>query len=87
MIYVKFILLALVWLAISSAIYERFYRRYRNTDKSHAFEQKTIVRSQPAGCVDLKINEIEATERSRIAGDNAHEFRDRVLDKPSKRAT
>jgi hypothetical protein len=77
MIYIKVIFLLFLLLVMCSMIYA-VYQTYRNTDESHAFEQQTIVRSNPATCTDLKISEIKGTERNRIAGCNADQFRERL---------
>ena len=59
-------------------LYWMLYRFYRNTDKSHAFEQETHVEAQPVRGDDRKVDEIKGTRESRIRGDNVRKFRDRV---------
>lgn len=78
MIYIKFMAVLFFWLAVCAMVYEFLYRRYRNADKSHAYEQRTIVRNSPPACIDLKISHIKATTEKRIVGDNADQFRERI---------
>ena len=59
-------------------LYWGLYRYYRNTDKSHAFEHETTVVAQPVTGSDQKVDEIKGTQKTRIAGDNVREFRERV---------
>ena len=59
-------------------LYWGFYRYYRNTDKSHAFERETTVEAQPVTGSDQKVDEIRGTQKTRITGDNMHEYRKRV---------
>lgn len=61
------------------ALYWAIFRYYRNTDKSHRFEQETIV--QRIGEVtgdDRKVDEVRGTRETAIRGDNVHAHRQRV---------
>ncbi len=60
------------------AVYWGLYRYYRNTDKSHNFEQETHVESQPITGGDVKVDEVRGTKRTSIPGANGRRFRDRV---------
>lgn len=60
------------------AAYFGFWRYYRNTHQSHAFERETRIASQPITGDDAKINEIRGTKRSQIDGDNRSDHRQRV---------
>jgi hypothetical protein len=64
----------------ATALYWALYRYYRNTDKSHGFERETKVEAQPVtgSESDLKVDEIEGTQRTRIEGDNVSAYRERV---------
>ena len=64
----------------ATGLYWRLYRYYRNTDKSHAFERETKVEAKPVTGAedDRKVDEIKGTRQSRIEGDNASDYRDRV---------
>jgi len=62
----------------ATGLYWYLYRYYRNTDKSHAFERETSVDAKPVTGTDDKIDHIEGTQQTRIAGDNVTEFRKRV---------
>lgn len=61
-------------------LYWALYRYYRNTDKSHAFERETKVEAKPVTGAesDIKVDEIEGTQKTRIDGDNVREYRKRV---------
>jgi len=59
-------------------VYWALYRHYRNTDKSHAFERETAVQAKPVTGSDQKVDEVKGTQRTRIPGDNVHEYRKRV---------
>lgn len=59
-------------------IYLLLFRYYRNTDKSHAFEQETIVESQPITGGDTKVEEVRGTTRQRISNENEGSHRTRV---------
>ena len=63
-----------------TGLYWMIYRYYRNTDKSHAFERETKIDAEPVTGVeqDRKVDRITGTSESRIAGDNVHDYRDRV---------
>ena len=72
-----------LWLLLAgpagaTALYWILYRYYRNTDKSHAFEQETTVKAQPVTGSDQKVDEVRGTQQTRIAGDNVREYRKRV---------
>lgn len=64
----------------AAALYWALYRFYRNTDKSHGFERETKVDAQPVtgAAADIKVDEIEGTQRTRIDGDNVAAYRARV---------
>lgn len=62
----------------SAGFYWAMYRYYRNTDKSHAFERETAIEAKPVTGSDAKIDEIKGTQKTRIDGDNVHEYRQRV---------
>lgn len=59
-------------------LYWMLYRYYRNTDKSFAFERETAVVAKPVTGTDEKVDEVKATQESRIPGDNVREYRKRV---------
>ena len=61
-------------------LYWALYRYYRNTDKSHGFERETKVEAQPVtgSESDIKVDEIEGTQKTRIDGDNVAAYRARV---------
>ena len=61
-----------------AGLYWMLYRYYRNTDKSHAFEQETAVVAKPVTGTDEKVGEVKGTRETRISGDNVREYRDRV---------
>jgi hypothetical protein len=63
-----------------TGLYWMLYRYYRNTDKSHAFERETAIDAKPvAGAEhDRKVDRITGTRESRIKGDNAAAYRQRV---------
>ncbi len=61
------------------ALYAAIFRYYRNTDKSHRFEQETIVdQTAPITGDDVKVDEVRGTRETRIRGDNVGEHRQRV---------
>ena len=60
-------------------LYWALYRYYRNTDKSHAFEHESAVDAKPVTGSDRKVGEVSGTENSRIANENAREYRKRVV--------
>ena len=62
----------------AAGMYWALYRYYRNTDKSHAFENETAVEAQPVTGSDQQVGEIKGTQKSRIEGDNLHDYRRRV---------
>ncbi len=62
----------------ATALYWGLYRYYRNTDKSHAFEQETTVKAKPVTGSEQKVDEVTGTQNSRISGDNVHAYRNRV---------
>ena len=61
-----------------AGLYWAFYRYYRNTDKSQAFERETKVDAQPITGSDVQIGTNNGTRESRIEGDNVREYRQRV---------
>ena len=72
-----------LWLLLAGpagavGLYWGLYRYYRNTDKSHAFEKETAVKAQPVTGSDQQVSEIKGTQRSRIEGENTHNYRQRV---------
>ena len=72
-----------LWLLLAgpagaAGLYWGLYRYYRNTDKSHAFEQETTVKAQPVTGSEQKVGEIRETQKTRIDGDNARDYRKRV---------
>jgi uncharacterized protein HemX len=71
-------LLLLAGPAGAAGVYWGLYRYYRNTDKSHAFEQETAVEAQPVTGSDLKVGEVKGTRQTRITGDNESAYRKRV---------
>jgi hypothetical protein len=60
--------------------YWAMYRQYRNTDKSHAFEDETAVEvlALSGTEADHKVDELRGTRSSRIQGDNVGKHRQRV---------
>ena len=64
----------------ATALYWALYKYYRNTDKSHGFERETKVETQPVtgSESDMKVDEVEGTQRTRIEGDNVGAYRARV---------
>ena len=61
-----------------AGLYWMLYRYYRNTDKSHAFERETEVDAKPVTGSDRKVDEVKGTRETRIRGDNAGDYRERV---------
>ncbi|MCX6401509.1 MAG: hypothetical protein NTX33_16465 [Propionibacteriales bacterium] len=61
-----------------AATYWAFYRYYRNTDKSHAFERDTIIEAQPVQGGEEQVDHISRTRDSDIDGDNSDKYRSRV---------
>ena len=64
----------------ATGLYWMIYRYYRNTDKSHAFERETKLEVKPITGVedDRKVDTITGTQKTRIDGDNVHDYRERV---------
>ena len=62
----------------AGGVYWALFQYYRNTNKSHDFENETIIESQPVTGKDHKVDEVRGTERTRIKGDNASGYRSRV---------
>jgi hypothetical protein len=64
----------------ATGLYWMIYRYYRNTDKSHAFERETRLEVKPISGVenDRKVDTITGTQKTRIDGDNVHDYRARV---------
>lgn len=60
------------------ATYWAFFRYYRNTDKSHAYERDTIIEAQPVQGGEEQVGHISRTRDSDIDGDNSGKFRARV---------
>lgn len=71
-------LLLLIGPAGASGVYYGLYRYYRNTDKSHSFEQETLIAAQPVTGQDQKVDAIHGTQRTSINGNNARNHRARV---------
>lgn len=71
------------WLLLAGPIagvlvYGALYRFYRNTDKSHSYEQETLVEAQPVTGGDQKIEEVRGTTKRAIPGNNVSDYRGRV---------
>lgn len=66
--------------ASAFGFYWLVHRRYRNTDKSHAFEHETAVQvlALTGDSGDRKVDAIRGTRSSRIQGDNVDDHRQRV---------
>jgi hypothetical protein len=62
----------------ATALYWALYRYYRNTDKSHSFEQETEVDAKPVTGSDTMVGEVTGTQQRRIQGDNVAAYRQRV---------
>ena len=62
----------------ATALYWVLYRYYRNTDKSHAFENETTVKADPVTGSDQKVDEVTGTQQQRISGENLRDYRKRV---------
>ncbi len=60
------------------ATYWAFFRYYRNTDKSHAFERDTIIAAQPVQGGEEQVDRISKTRKSGVEGDNVGDYRKRV---------
>lgn len=71
-------LLLLLGPAGAGGVYWGFYRYYRNTHQSHAFETETTVEAQPVTGFDRVIKRITRTSRSEIQGGNEDSPRSRV---------
>lgn len=72
-----------VWLlllgpAAGGGFYYGWWRFYRNTDKTHAFERETRVQAKPVTGQDTKVDEVRGTRRSSIDGANHGNHRQRV---------
>lgn len=72
-----------LWLLLAgpagaTALYWVLYRYYRNTHASHAFERETKVEAKPVTGSDEKIDEVKGTRETRIRGENAGDYRERV---------
>lgn len=63
--------------AVGIGIYTAIYRRYRNQDRTHRFEQETHIEASPIRGDDAKVDEVKGTQRRRIEGD--------VIDQPRQR--
>jgi hypothetical protein len=72
------LLLLLLGPAGAIGLYWAMYRYYRNTDKSHAFENETSVTTESVIGSDDKVSEVRGTKNKRIDGDNVREYRKRV---------
>lgn len=64
--------------AAGGGLYFLIFRYYRNTNKSHSFEQEAKIASQPVTGSDAKVDEVRGTQRSSVPGNNVRQFRDRV---------
>ena len=66
--------------ASAAGFYWAFYRHYRNTDKSHAFERETAVEvlALTGTDADRKVDEVRGTRDTRIQGDNVANHRQRL---------
>lgn len=59
-------------------VYYGFWRYYRNTHQSHAFEHETRVAAQSVTGTDAKIDAVTGTRDSDIDGANHNNHRQRV---------
>lgn len=64
----------------AAGLYWMLYRYYRNTEKSHRFEQETKVEAQAitGEDADVKVDEIQGTQEASIRGNNVGAYRQRV---------
>ena len=62
----------------AGGVYWALFQYYRNTNKSHDFENETIIESQPVTGQDHKVDRVRGTTRTRISGENSSEHRGRV---------
>ncbi len=62
----------------AGGVYWGLFQYYRNTDKSHDFENETIIESQPVTGHDQKVDRVTGTTRTQIKGDNSSDHRSRV---------
>jgi hypothetical protein len=73
-----------VWLlllsgpVVGAAVYGGIWQHYRNTDKSHSFEQETRIVAQPASGQDRKVGEKNGTTESTVRNKNSDSHRMRV---------
>lgn len=72
------LLLLLLGPAGAVAVYWGLHRYYRNTDKSHSFEEETRIDARPVEGQDRKVDTVTGTKRTRISGDNVSSHRKRV---------
>jgi hypothetical protein len=63
--------------AAGAGLYWMLYRYYRNTDKSHSFEQETLVEAAPIQGHDQKVDEIRGTRDRHTKGHNESNHRQR----------
>lgn len=62
----------------AGGVYWALFQYYRNTNKSHDFENETIIESQPVTGNDHKVDSVRGTKRTEINGENASNHRSRV---------
>lgn len=72
------LLLLLLGPAGAAGVYWGLHRYYRNTDKSHSFEEETHIEAGPVEGQDRKVDTVRGTKRTRISGDNVSNHRERV---------
>ena len=71
-------ILLLLGPAGAGGVYWGLFQYYRNTNKSHDFENETIIECQPITGKDQKVDSVRGTKRSQIQGDNSSSHRSRV---------
>lgn len=71
-------ILLLLGPAGAGAVYWALFQYYRNTNKSHDFENETVVESQPITGNDHKVDKVRGTKRTQIQGENSSNHRSRV---------
>lgn len=62
----------------AGGVYWALFQYYRNTGKSHDFENETIIESQPVTGGDHKVDQVRGTKRTQIQGENSSNHRSRV---------
>ena len=81
---VTLIIVVVVLFALASGplagiwVYESVHRRYRNADKSHAFEHETAGIAKPITGSARKVDEVKGTADKRIKGENMGNHRARL---------